>query len=134
MNNNTNNKIIVKYNVYLNVQENMLNLKMKMIKYVIINVNIMFKIVINIVYNNVLHHINIILIVKEINVYKIVQNMIIILKNMNVFNNAVINMLNQYKVIYVMMNVCTILIMILNNVHYLVHKINMKLMKKENIV
>ena len=134
MNNNTNNKIIVKYNVHLNVQENMLNLKMKMIKYVIINVNIIFKIVINIVYNNVLHHINIILIVKEINVYKIVQNMIIILKNMNVFNNVVINMLNQYKVIYVMMNVCTILIMILNNVHYLVHKINMKLMKKENIV
>ena len=134
MNNNTNNKIIVKYNVYLNVQENMLNLKMEMIKYVIINVNIMFKIVINIVYNNVLYHINIILIVKEINVYKIVQNMIIILKNMNVFNNVVINMLNQYKVIYVMMNVCTILIMILNNVHYLVHKINMKLMKKENIV
>ena len=134
MNNNTNNKIIVKYNVHLNVQENMLNLKMKMIKYVIINVNIIFKIVINIVYNNVLHHINIILIVKEINVYRIVQNMIIILKNMNVFNNAVINMLNQYKVIYVMMNVCTILIMILNNVHYLVHKINMKLMKKENIV
>ena len=134
MNNNTNNKIIIKYNVHLNVQENMLNLKMKMIKYVIINVNIIFKIVINIVYNNVLHHINIILIVKEINVYRIVQNMIIILKNMNVFNNAVINMLNQYKVIYVMMNVCTILIMILNNVHYLVHKINMKLMKKENIV
>ena len=134
MNNNTNNKIIIKYNVHLNVQENMLNLKMKMIKYVIINVNIIFKIIINIVYNNVLHHINIILIVKEINVYKIVQNMIIILKNMNVFNNAVINMLNQYKVIYVMMNVCTILIMILNNVHYLVHKINMKLMKKENIV
>ena len=134
MNNNTNNKIIVKYNVHLNVQENMLNLKMKMIKYVIINVNIIFKIIINIVYNNVLHHINIILIVKEINVYRIVQNMIIILKNMNVFNNAVINMLNQYKVIYVMMNVCTILIMILNNVHYLVHKINMKLMKKENIV
>lgn len=134
MNNNTNNKIIVKYNVYLNVKENMLNLKMKMIKYVIINVNIIFKIVINIVYNNVLHHINIILIVKEINVYRIVQNMIIILKNMNVFNNVVINMLNQYKVIYVMMNVCTILIMILNNVHYLVHKINMKLMKKENIV
>lgn len=134
MNNNTNNKIIVKYNVHLNVQENMLNLKMKMIKYVIINVNIIFKIVINIVYNNVLHHINIILIVKEINVYRIVQNMIIILKNMNVFNNVVINMLNQYKVIYVMMNVCTILIMILNNVHYLVHKINMKLMKKENIV
>ena len=134
MNNNTNNKIIVKYNVYLNVKENMLNLKMKMIKYVIINVNIIFKIIINIVYNNVLHHINIILIVKEINVYRIVQNMIIILKNMNVFNNAVINMLNQYKVIYVMMNVCTILIMILNNVHYLVHKINMKLMKKENIV
>ena len=134
MNNNTNNKIIIKYNVHLNVQENMLNLKMKMIKYVIINVNIIFKIVINIVYNNVLHHINIILIVKEINVYRIVQNMIIILKNMNVFNNVVINMLNQYKVIYVMMNVCTILIMILNNVHYLVHKINMKLMKKENIV
>ena len=134
MNNNTNNKIIVKYNVYLNVQENMLNLKMKMIKYVIINVNIIFKIVTNIVYNNVLYHINIILIVKEINVYRIVQNMIIILKNMNVFNNVVINMLNQYKVIYVMMNVCTILIMILNNVHYLVHKINMKLMKKENIV
>ena len=134
MNNNTNNKIIVKYNVHLNVQENMLNLKMKMIKYVIINVNIIFKIVINIVYNNVLHHINIILIVKEINVYRIVQNMIIILKNMNVFNNAIINMLNQYKVIYVMMNVCIILIMILNNVHYLVHKINMKLMKKENIV
>lgn len=134
MNNNTNNKIILKYNVHLNVQENMLNLKMKMIKYVIINVNIIFKIVINIVYNNVLHHINIILIVKEINVYRIVQNMIIILKNMNVFNNVVINMLNQYKVIYVMMNVCTILIMILNNVHYLVHKINMKLMKKENIV
>ena len=134
MNNNTNNKIIVKYNVHLNVQENMLNLKMKMIKYVIINVNIIFKIVINIVYNNVLYHINIILIVKEINVYRIVQNMIIILKNMNVFNNVVINMLNQYKVIYVMMNVCTILIMILNNVHYLVHKINMKLMKKENIV
>lgn len=134
MNNNTNNKIIVKYNVHLNVQENMLNLKMKMIKYVIINVNIIFKIIINIVYNNVLHHINIILIVKEINVYRIVQNMIIILKNMNVFNNVVINMLNQYKVIYVMMNVCTILIMILNNVHYLVHKINMKLMKKENIV
>lgn len=134
MNNNTNNKIIVKYNVHLNVQENMLNLKMKMIKYVIINVNIIFKIVINIVYNNVLYHINIILIVKEINVYRIVQNMIIILKNMNVFNNVVINMLNQYKVIYVMMNVCTILIMILNNVHYLVHKINTKLMKKENIV
>ena len=134
MNNNTNNKIIVKYNVHLNVQENMLNLKMKMIKYVIINVNIIFKIIINIVYNNVLHHINIILIVKEINVYRIVQNMIIILKNMNVFNNVVINMLNQYKVIYVMMNVCIILIMILNNVHYLVHKINMKLMKKENIV
>ena len=131
MNNNTNNKIIVKYNAHLNVQENMLNLKMKMIKYVIINVNIIFKIVINIVYNN---HINIILIVKEINVYRIVQNMIIILKNMNVFNNAVINMLSQYKVTYVMMNVCTILIMILNNVHYLVHKINMKLMKKENIV
>ena len=107
---------------------------MKMIKYVIINVNIIFKIIINIVYNNVLHHINIILIVKEINVYRIVQNMIIILKNMNVFNNVVINMLNQYKVIYVMMNVCIILIMILNNVHYLVHKINMKLMKKENIV
>ena len=110
----------------------MLNLKKEI--FVIINVNIIFKIILNIVYNNVIQHTNIILIYKEINVYRIVQNMIIILKNMNVFNNAVINMLNQYKVIYVMMNVCTILIMILNNVHYLVHKINMKLMKKENIV
>ena len=110
----------------------MLNLKKEI--FVIINVNIIFKIILNIVYNNVIQHTNIILIYKEINVYRIVQNMIIILKNMNVFNNVLRSMVLQYKVIYVMSNVCIILMIVLNIVLNNVQNNNIKLMKKENIV
>ena len=110
----------------------MLNLKKEI--FVIINVNIIFKIILNIVYNNVIQHTNIILIYKEINVYRIVQNMIIILKNMNVSNNVLRSMVLQYKVIYVMSNVCIILMIALNIVLNNVQNNNIKLMKKENIV
>ena len=76
-------------NVLNNVMVNMLNLKILIIKLVIILANITLKVTINIVTLSVMKHINIIIHHKEINVYKIVMKYLLVIhKILNVLMNV----------------------------------------------
>ena len=72
----------------------MLNLKILIIKLVIILVNITLKVTINIVILSVMKHINIIIHHKEINVYKIVMKYLLVI----------------HKIVSVLMNVQEIML------------------------